>query len=52
MKRAGKTWRELVIVNKYKDFKKAIVTFEDSLKDVGIGTRIAELDDQDGTAEI
>mmetsp|Transcript_14559 Transcript_14559/g.20569 ORF Transcript_14559/g.20569 Transcript_14559/m.20569 type:complete len:127 (-) Transcript_14559:65-445(-) len=41
-----------IVYYKYKDFKKAIVTFEDSLKDVGIGTRIAELDDQDGTAEI
>eukprot|EP00566_Odontella_aurita_P030618 CAMPEP_0113526692 /NCGR_PEP_ID=MMETSP0015_2-20120614/886_1 /TAXON_ID=2838 /ORGANISM="Odontella" /LENGTH=74 /DNA_ID=CAMNT_0000425053 /DNA_START=319 /DNA_END=543 /DNA_ORIENTATION=+ /assembly_acc=CAM_ASM_000160 len=30
---------------KYRDFKKAIVKFDDTLKDVGIGTRIPELDD-------
>lgn len=37
--------RRKVAYYKYRDFKKAIVTFDSSLKDVGIGTRIPELDD-------
>ena len=36
-----------VIYFKYADFKKAIVTFEDSFKDVGKGLRIPEIDDID-----
>jgi large subunit ribosomal protein L23 len=32
---------------KYRDFKKAIVTFDSSLQDVGIGTRIPELEEQE-----
>ena len=31
---------------KYKDFKKAVVTFKDSLQDVGIGMRVPELEEQ------
>ena len=31
---------------KYKDFKKAIVTFDRSLQDVGKGMRIPEVDDE------
>jgi large subunit ribosomal protein L23 len=31
---------------KYKDFKKAVVTFDERLIDVGMGTRIPELDDE------
>lgn len=30
---------------KYRDFKKAVVKFDDTLTDVGLGTRIPELDD-------
>ncbi len=30
---------------KYKDFKKAVVTFDDSLRDVGLGMRIVELEE-------
>jgi large subunit ribosomal protein L23 len=32
---------------KYKDYKKAVVYFDDSLKDVGLGMRIPEIDDMD-----
>ena len=32
---------------KYKDFKKAVVYFNDSLTDVGIGMRVPELEEQD-----
>mmetsp|Transcript_15328 Transcript_15328/g.21357 ORF Transcript_15328/g.21357 Transcript_15328/m.21357 type:complete len:131 (-) Transcript_15328:112-504(-) len=39
--------RRKIAYLKQKDFKKAIVTFEDSLLDVGIGTRIPELDQDD-----
>lgn len=31
---------------RYKDFKKAVVYFEDSFQDVGIGTRVTELEDR------
>lgn len=30
---------------KYKDFKKAVVTFDESFKDVGLGMRILELEE-------
>ena len=30
---------------KYKDFKKAIVTFDDTLQDVGLGMRVPELEE-------
>ena len=36
-----------VIRYKYKDFKKAIVSFDRSYTDVGIGMRIPEIDDND-----
>jgi large subunit ribosomal protein L23 len=32
---------------KYKDFKKAVVYFDDSFRDVGLGTRVPELEDED-----
>ncbi|EEC51686.1 predicted protein [Phaeodactylum tricornutum CCAP 1055/1] len=32
---------------KYKNFKKAVVTFDDSLQDVGLGMQIPELEEQD-----
>lgn len=35
---------------KYKDFKKAIIYFDDSFQDVGLGTRVTELDDDDDDA--
>jgi len=36
---------------KYKDFKKAVVIFEDSLRDVGLGMRVPELEEQDDMDE-
>lgn len=36
---------------KYKDFKKAVVYFDDSLHDVGIGTRVPELEDKEEDAD-
>jgi large subunit ribosomal protein L23 len=32
---------------KYKDFKKAVVTFDDSLRDIGLGLRIPEIEEQE-----
>lgn len=43
-KRGIARWKE-------KDYKKAIVTFDTSLQDVGLGTRIPELEDQRATNE-
>lgn len=49
MNYAGK--RKRIISNagiayyKYKDFKKAVVTFDDSLQDVGLAMKIPELDE-------
>jgi hypothetical protein len=37
---------------KYKDFKKAVVTFQDSLQDVGMGTRVPELEEQDNAMDV
>lgn len=39
---------------KYKDFKKAVVTFDDSLQDVGLGMRIPELEEntEDTTLDV
>jgi large subunit ribosomal protein L23 len=34
-----------VIYYKYKDFKKAVVTFEDSFQDIGLGMRIPEFEE-------
>eukprot|EP00751_Fragilariopsis_kerguelensis_P013428 CAMPEP_0170769438 /NCGR_PEP_ID=MMETSP0733-20121128/6977_1 /TAXON_ID=186038 /ORGANISM="Fragilariopsis kerguelensis, Strain L26-C5" /LENGTH=106 /DNA_ID=CAMNT_0011111033 /DNA_START=148 /DNA_END=468 /DNA_ORIENTATION=- len=36
-----------VIRYKYKDFKRAVVSFDRSFKDVGKGMRIPEIDDDD-----
>ena len=36
-----------VLYFKYKDFKKAVVTFDRSYTDVGMGMRIPEIDDDD-----
>ena len=46
-KRKNVMGRKKVIRFKYKDFKKAIVSFDRSLTDLGIGLRIPELDDDD-----
>lgn len=35
-----------VLYYKYKDFKKAVVTFDRSFTDVGMGMRIPEVDDE------
>jgi large subunit ribosomal protein L23 len=37
---------------KYKDFKKAVVTFEDSLRDVGMGMKIPELEEEDDNLDM
>ena len=46
-KRKNVTGSRKIIRFKYSDFKKAIVTFDRSLTDVGIGMRIPEIDDND-----
>jgi hypothetical protein len=37
---------------KYKDFKKAVVTFTDALRDVGLGTRVPELEEQGNAMDV
>ena len=37
----------VVLYFKYKDFKKAVVTFDRSYTDVGMGMRIPEIDDEE-----
>lgn len=32
---------------KYKDFKKAVVTFKDTLQNVGMGMRVPELEEEE-----
>mmetsp|Transcript_17480 Transcript_17480/g.27023 ORF Transcript_17480/g.27023 Transcript_17480/m.27023 type:complete len:120 (-) Transcript_17480:184-543(-) len=44
-KRKNVTGSKKIIRYKYKDFKKAVVTFDRSLADVGMGMRIPELDE-------
>ena len=44
-KRVGGTKRTIYF--KYVDFKKAIVSFDRSIMDLGVGTRIPELDQED-----
>ena len=34
-----------VIYYKYKDFKKAVIYFDESFRDVGVGTRVPEMED-------
>lgn len=41
-----------VISFKYKDYKKAVVTFDRSLEDVGKGMRIPEIDDEAGQSAV
>ena len=36
---------------KYKDFKKAVVYFKDSLQDVGMGMRVPELEEEEQNSE-
>ena len=36
---------------KYRDFKKAIVSFDDSLTDVGLGTRIPEMEEKEASEQ-
>ena len=35
---------------KYSDFKKAVVTFDESLKEVGLGMRVPELEEEEAAA--
>jgi large subunit ribosomal protein L23 len=44
-KRKRMATRTGVVYFRYKDFKKAVVYFDDTLKDVGIGTRVPEMED-------
>jgi large subunit ribosomal protein L23 len=46
-KRKRATGKRRVIYYKYRDFKKAVVTFGDSITDLGLGVRIPELEDDD-----
>jgi large subunit ribosomal protein L23 len=46
-KRKRLVGRSGVYFYKYKDFKKAIVTFSSALTDVGLGTRIPELEEEE-----
>jgi large subunit ribosomal protein L23 len=39
--------RNRIAYYKYADFKKAVVTFDKSLQDVGLGMRIPELDEEE-----
>jgi len=41
-----------IVYFKYKDFKKAVVYFKDSLRHVGMGMRVPELDEQDNDSAI
>lgn len=43
-KRKKAVGKRRIIYYKYRDFKKAIVSFDSSLQDVGIGARILELE--------
>lgn len=35
---------------KYSDFKKAVVTFDETLKDIGLGMRVPELEEEEAAA--
>jgi large subunit ribosomal protein L23 len=44
-----------IVYYKYKDFKKAVVTFDSTLKDLGLGTRVPELEEsrqEDGNTKL
>jgi large subunit ribosomal protein L23 len=43
--------RNRIAYYKYADFKKAVVTFDKSLQDVGLGMRIPELEDEEANTE-
>lgn len=43
-KRKRATGKRKVMYYKYRDFKKAVVTFDDSIVDLGLGTRLPELE--------
>eukprot|EP00547_Thalassionema_nitzschioides_P000061 CAMPEP_0194211670 /NCGR_PEP_ID=MMETSP0156-20130528/10871_1 /TAXON_ID=33649 /ORGANISM="Thalassionema nitzschioides, Strain L26-B" /LENGTH=104 /DNA_ID=CAMNT_0038939295 /DNA_START=172 /DNA_END=486 /DNA_ORIENTATION=+ len=43
-KRKRATGKRKVITYKYRDYKKAIVTFDDSVQDLGLGVRIPEIE--------
>eukprot|EP00545_Synedropsis_sp_CCMP1620_P002324 CAMPEP_0119014452 /NCGR_PEP_ID=MMETSP1176-20130426/9780_1 /TAXON_ID=265551 /ORGANISM="Synedropsis recta cf, Strain CCMP1620" /LENGTH=108 /DNA_ID=CAMNT_0006967633 /DNA_START=181 /DNA_END=507 /DNA_ORIENTATION=+ len=44
-KRKRATGKRKVMYYKYRDFKKAVVTFDDSIQDLGLGARIPELEE-------
>ena len=50
-KRKRATGKRRVVYYKYRDFKKAVVTFGDSITDLGLGVRIPELEDDDDDGE-
>jgi hypothetical protein len=43
-KRKRLPWKAGIVYFKYKDFKKAVVYFDDSLTDVGLGMRVPEME--------
>lgn len=45
-KRKRMPTRNGMVYFRYKNFKKAVVYFDDSLQDVGLGTRVPELDEE------
>jgi len=50
-KRLG--WKAGTVYFKYKDFKKAVVYFDDTLTDVGLGMRVPELEeDQEESMDV
>lgn len=46
-KRKRAMGKRKIIYYKYRDFKKAVVTFDRSLQDVGLGTRIPEMEEME-----
>ena len=46
-KRKRAMGKRRVVYYKYRDFKKAVVTFDESITDLGLGIRIPELEERD-----
>lgn len=44
-KRKRASGKRKLVFFKYRDFKKAVVTFDDSIQDLGLGVRIPELEE-------
>lgn len=50
-KRKRASGKRKIVYYKYRDFKKAIVTFDDSIQDLGLGARIPELEEMETPVE-